>query len=150
MKDFLQALAGCLKAQMAEDVPLYFGQVLQGLQRPCLLLLPPKVSRRVLSGGRVQREYEIDLRFYTGGNADMYEQQRIGEKLIYALDELFGRERNYRGRELRYVPGEEYLNVTARYELMTLKSLEQGNDEGLNEALMLEFGFAADVDMAAE
>lgn len=141
MKDFLQALAGCIKEQVGAEYGLYFGRLLQGAKKPCLVLLPPEVSRRVLSGGRVQREYGVDLRFYPGDRLDLFEQQRIGEKLICALDELMGEERNYRGRELRYAPSGEYLSISVKYDVITLRSLESKESAVVDRNVMLEFGF---------
>lgn len=132
----------CIKAQIGAEYELYFGRLLQGARKPCLVLLPPEVSRRVLSGGRVQREYGIDLRFYPDGRLDLFDQQRLGEKLICALDELEGEQRNYRGRELKYSPGGEYLSITARYDVITLRSLEKDeNAAAVDRNIMLEFGF---------
>lgn len=140
IKDFLRALAACLREQLGEEYPLYFGRVLQGAKRPCLLLEPPKVKRQKLAGGRVQREYAVDLRFYPAVE-DVYAQQQMGERLICVLDELFGEERNYRGRELEYAPGEDYLLVRARYDVITLQSLENAEKVAVDRNVMLEFGF---------
>lgn len=141
IKDFLQALAACIKEQVGAEYGLYFGRLLQGARKPCLVLLPPEVSRRVLSGGRVQREYGVDLRFYPDGRLDLFEQQRIGEKLICALDELIGEDRNYRGRELRYAPRGEYLSISVKYDVITLRSLEREDGAAIDRNVMLEFGF---------
>lgn len=141
LKDFLRALAASLRGLVGEDYPLYYGRVLQGAAEPCFLLTPPEVSRRALSSGRVLREYGVDLRFYPGKDPDLYSQQSMGESLICALDELFGEERNYRGRELKYQPGEQYLSFSAHYEFYTVKELEQAADRELNRDMMLELGF---------
>lgn len=150
IRDFLQALAGCLRELLGEEYPLYFGRVLQGAKKPCLVLEPPEVSRRVLSAGRVQREYGVELRFYPAKADGLLEQQKMGERLICALDELFGADRNYRGRELKYVPGEEYLLVSARYDVITLKSLENGGGDGISHDMMLELGLAVSTEEAEE
>lgn len=148
IKDFLRALSDCLRNCLGGEYPLYFGRTLQGAKRPCLVLTPPRVRRKVLSAGRVEREYEVNLRFYPGAASDLFEQQRVGEKLICALEEIFGEDRNYRGRELEYVPQDEYLTVLARYDLITLKSLEQSEDGMLDRAFMQEFGFELAVEAA--
>lgn len=142
IRDFLMALSGRLKEVLGDECPLYFGRVLQGAKRPCVVLEPPEVSRRVLSAGRVQREYGVSLRFYPGQEDGLFAQQQMGEKLICALDELFGESRNYRGRELKYELLNEYLQVSVRYDVITLKSLELAEDGGVDGSFMLELGFA--------
>lgn len=142
IKDFLRALARGLRDLAGGKYPLYYGRILQGAKEPCFLLAPPEASRLVLSNGRVQRKYDVELRFYPGGRAEIFEQQRMGERLICALDELFGEERNYRGRELKYRPGEQYLTLSARYEFYTVKGREQDMTGEISGDMMLEFGFA--------
>lgn len=147
MNDFLRALAECLKNLPGEEYPLYYGRILQGAEKPCLVLVPPSVSRQRLSGGRVRREYGVNLRFYPTG-ADMCEQQEMGEKLICALDELLGERMNYRGREMKYEPGEKYLLVSARYEVIIPLSLEQQEESAVERNVMQEFGFILSAEQA--
>lgn len=143
IEDFLRALATCIKEEVGGDCALYFGRLLQGAKKPCLVLRPPVVSRRVLSGGRVQREYGIDLRFYPAACTDLFEQQAMGEKLICALDEIVGENRNYRGRELEYEPKDEYLAVSAHYDVIMLKSMESKESAVVDKNIMLELGFVS-------
>lgn len=142
IEDLLRALSGCLKEQLGEEYPLYFGRILQGVKKPGVLLMPPKVSRRVLSAGRVQREYEVILRVYPSGAEDWYLQQNHGELLLCCLDELRGEKLNYRGRMLSYELGEQYVTVNVCYEVIMPRSMENAVEQQFSKDTMLEFGFS--------
>lgn len=138
MKDFLQALSSRLLELFGHDYRLFYGRVLQGAKGACFFVLPPRVKREVLPGGRIRREYALSLRFYPGCREELSLQQQVGETLLPGLLELAGVKRSYRGRELVYQPGEEYLTVSGVYGFYT--TAEQEREESVVAAgdLMLE------------
>lgn len=146
MKDFLRALAEKLAELFGEDCRLYYGRVLQGAKRPCFFVQPPRVCRQTLPGGRVKREYGVVLRFYDGPadeQSNGYEQQQVGERLLVGLQLLHGEKRCYRGRELSYEPGAEFLQVQGEYEFYTTPELECDEELLPTGELMEIFGFSA-------
>ncbi|HIU10180.1 MAG TPA: hypothetical protein IAB00_02895 [Candidatus Avidehalobacter gallistercoris] len=139
MKDFLRALSERLLELFGREYRLFYGRVWQGAKGTCFFVLPSKVKREVLPGGRIRREYSLSLRFYPAKREELILQQQVGEKLLPELVELSGKKRRYHGRDLVYQPGEEFLTVSGTYEFYT--TAEQEREESVVAAgdLMLEF-----------
>lgn len=139
MKDFLRALSGRLLELFGREYRLFYGRVWQGAKGACFFIAPPKVKREVLPGGRIRREYTLTLRFYPAKREELMLQQQVGEKLLPGLLELSGEKRSYRGRELNYQPGEEYLTASGVYEFYTTAEQEREDSVVAAGDLMLEF-----------
>lgn len=130
MQDFLWAVADKLR-QFGS--PVYFGRLWQGEKTPCFYLPPPSLRRQLLPCGRVRREISLALHYYPRqrkaaaakvNETGIAEQTRIGEGLVRGMAELTGRQRGYRGRNLRWQPGNDFLSFQAEYVYYTTLELE--------------------------
>jgi hypothetical protein len=144
MNDFLRALAKRLGECFGEKYALYYGQVLQGQRGACFFVQPPVVERSILPGGRIRRTYSLEIHFYPGKQDEPGLQQQIGERLVCRLNVLNGEKRSYRGRNLTYEAGEDFLKFSAVYVFYTTQELEMDEEYAVNHGdFMLEFSFAA-------
>jgi hypothetical protein len=147
MNDFLRALAKRLGELFGEEYALYYGQVLQGQRSACFFVQPPGVERAILPGGRIKRTYALEIHFYPGKQDGQSLQQQIGEKLVCGLNVLVGEKRSYRGRDLTYEVGEDYLKFSAEYVFYTTAELETDDEYVAKHGdLMLEFSFGGGAD----
>lgn len=137
MQDFLWAAATKLRQLFpgSEVGPVYFGRLLQGERTPCFYLPPPALRRQLWPCGRVRREIDLTLHYYPrpskaaaekpdGAWSGLAEQERIGEGLVRGMAELSGRLRAYRGHDLHWQAGNEYLCFQAKYVYYTTLELE--------------------------
>ena len=143
LQDFLWAVTAGLRRLFPEmaDCPVYYGRLLQGERTPCFYLPPPALRRQLWPCGRGRREIDLQLHYYPRqrkGAADkqqpgLAEQERIGEGLARGMTELFGRQRAYRGRDLRWQPGNDCLRFQAKYVYYTTPALEAADNLSLPE-----------------
>ena len=137
MQDFLWAVADKLRrlglTGRQDKLALYFGRLWQGENTPCFYLPPPSLRRQLLPCGRVRREITLELHYYPRqrklpdekiNESGIAEQTRIGEGLVRGMGELQGRQRAYRGRNLCWQAGNDYLRFQAEYVYYTTLELE--------------------------
>lgn len=124
--DFIRGLAARLHGLFDGKYPVYWGRLPQGERRPGFFIPPVQVERREQPCGRIWRQLRLELHFYTKavGLSELALQEQVGERLLRELGNIEGAGgRQYRGRELKYQPGEEFLRLWGRYEFYT--TLEQ-------------------------
>lgn len=113
-----------LREIFGEDCCLFYGRVLQGQREPCFYLQPQAVERRLLTGGRVWRKVALELHYYPAAAGSLDEQAATGEKLLKELVSLEGELRAYRGQDMVYRVGSEYLRFGVAYEFYTTVAQE--------------------------
>lgn len=126
--DFIRGLAARLQAAFDGKYPVYWGRLPQGERRPGFFIPPLQVERRELPCERVWRQMRLELRFYAeaAGLSEPALQEQVGERLLRELEYIEGADgRRYRGRELKYQPGEEFLRFWGRYEFYTTREQER-------------------------
>ncbi len=138
-RDLTAALAGKLREIFGSECVLFYGRVRQGQREPCFYLLPQTVERRLLNGGRVWRRVVMELHYYPADRDDPDEQIAVGEKVLRGLAVLEGAKRSYRGQDMSYCPGSEYLRCRIAYEYYTTADLEaeESGDISLMEILQI-------------
>lgn len=129
-RDLLVALVGRLREIFGDECAVFYGRVLQGQREPCFYLRPQAVERRVLTGGRVWRRVALELHYYPLLAGSLDEQAEVGEKLLRGLVCIDGEQRAYRGQEMAYRVGSEYLCWSAAYEYHTTAEQEAADSGG--------------------
>ncbi len=129
-QDLLVALVGRLQEIFGDECGLFYGRVMQGQREPCFYLQPQAVERRLLAGGRVWRKVALELHFYPEAAGSLDEQTAAGEKLLRGLSCLTGKLRAYRGQEMAYRVGSEFLRFAVAYEFYTTVAQEAEETAG--------------------
>jgi len=111
--------------QLAFDLPVYGERVRQGLETPCFLVVPVRISREHVRGGRYEQTHLFDVRYFDEAG-DFDGAHDVADRLFDALEVVsLADGGKVRGSDMKYEIKEGVLLFSTMYRLLLYKEEEK-------------------------